>query len=296
MKSKYTSVLVFVALALTWGSSFILMKKGLTSFSAFQIGALRIITAFIFTIFIAAKHFKAIKRVDFKPLLIVGWLGNGIPYFFFPLSVSKIDSSIVGIINAMVPLFTMIIGVVLFRSPVKIWQVFGVLLGLGGAVYLLAPGATAVPTAHAGYAGFAISATLMYAISINTIKNKLAHLTSLQITLLALLYAAIPSVVYLLFTDFFYIMKTDPNAWVSLGYISILGVVGSSLAILLFNFLIKSSTPIFSASVTYFIPIVAIGSGWVDGESVGWGHLIGILLILSGVYLVNYRRGAHTGK
>ena len=111
----------------------------------------------------------------------------------------------------------------------------------------------------------------------------------MAITLLSLMFCGIPAIVYVLFTDFFEIMATDEIAWESLSYVLILGVVGSSVAVILFNYLIKNSGSIFAASVTYAIPIVALLWGIFDKEDVGIQHALGMLTILLGVYLVNKR-------
>ena len=97
---------VFTGLALTWGSSFILMKFGLQSFSSSQIGMLRISLAFLFTAMIGFRHFKKLNRSNAFPLFVVGVLGNGIPYILFPMAIKHLDSSLVGILNSLVPLFT----------------------------------------------------------------------------------------------------------------------------------------------------------------------------------------------
>jgi len=290
LHNKHQSLIIFILLALIWGSSFILMKKGLASFQPVQIGALRIVLAMIFTAFFAGHHIKQLNRSNIKPLLVVGLFGNGFPYLMFPLAVSKIDSAVVGIFNAMVPLFTMLIGLFFFKTQIRLLQGIGILLGLGGAVYLLAPGSNPGLGENWMYAGLAILATIMYATSINTLKTKLAHMKSIPTTFLALVIAGIPCLIYLLTGDFFHRMQTMPHAWESLGYIALLGVFGSSVAIILFNQLVKTSTPIFSASVTYFIPVVAMAWGFLDGEQLGFTHIIGFALILTGVYLVNYRR------
>lgn len=288
-KNQQLSVIMFIALALVWGSSFIIMKQGLLTYSAVQVGAIRIIYAFLFTAIIGFRTFADLRKKDLWPLFIVGWFGNGIPYLLFPLAVTKIDTSIVGIINSLVPLFTLIVGFFWFKFKPKWEQLLGILIGLLGAFYLVRPETGFAFDQNIGYAGFAIFATLCYAISINTINSKLQHLSALAITNLSLLTVGFPMMIFLLSTDF--ISKFEsPYVWQSLGFLAILGIVGSSLAIVAFNHLIKISTPIFSSSVTYAIPIVAILWGWFDGEIIGEKHIVGVVCILLGIYLVNLRK------
>ena len=285
--NKRLAWIFFVTLALIWGSSFIIMKRGLLSFTAMQVGAIRIVYAAVFTSLIGFKTFKKFKRSDLWPLFVVGWLGNGIPYLLFPLAVSHVDSSIVGIINSLVPLFTLIVGFFWFRFKPLPVQIAGILIGFIGAFFLIRPSGPIVFSGELGYALFAVTATICYAISINTINSKLGHLNALAITNLSLAMVGLPMLAFLLSTDFTARFSTQPLIWESLGYLAILGIVGSSLAIIMFNYLIKVSNAIFSSSVTYAIPIVAILWGWIDGESIGTKHVIGVICILAGIYLVN---------
>ncbi len=266
------------------------MKRGLLSFTAVQVGAIRIVYAFLFTTIIGFRTFRHFRKKDIGPLIAVGWLGNGIPYILFPLAVSRVDSSIVGIINSLVPLFTLIIGLIWFRFKPRFEQIIGILIGFVGAFFLIKPSGSLGLDSNFSYALFAVIATICYAISINTINSKLSHLNSLTITNLSLATVGLPMLAFLLSTDFIDRFQTMPHVWESMGYLAILGIVGSSLAIIIFNYLIKVSSPIFSSSVTYAIPIVAILWGWFDGEVIGVKHLIGVACILAGIYLVNRRK------
>jgi drug/metabolite transporter (DMT)-like permease len=286
---RHLAIILFILLAVTWGSSFILMKRGLVTFTPIQIGAIRIAYASIFTAIIGFKTFKYFRLKDLGPLAVVGWLGNGLPYIFFPLAVSKVDSSIVGITNSLVPLFTLLVGLVWFKTKPTLLQYLGIFFGLLGAIYLIKPETGFTVDENVGYLGFSIVATLFYGISINTIKSKLQHLNSLAITNLSLLTVGPGMIILLFFTDFT-ARFSNPYAWSSMGYLAILGILGSSFAVIGFNYLIKISTPIFSSSVTYAVPIVAICWGFIDGEVIGLKHFVGVGFILLGIYLVNLKR------
>lgn len=281
---------MFLLLALVWGSSFILMKRGLLSFSPTQIGMIRVVFAALFSAVIGVKTFKYFRKEDFWPLAVVGWLGNGIPYILFPLAVSRIDSSLVGIANSMVPLFTLIVGLFWFQLKPTWFQFAGIGMGMIGAFFLIKPTEGFAFDSNTFYILYAIVATICYAISINTIKSKLQHLNSLAITNLSLLTVGPIMLITLLFTDFTQTMSSDSYALTALGYLAILGIVGSSLAVVAFNYLIKISSTLFSSSVTYAIPIVAILWGWIDGETIGLKHMLGVVFILLGIYLVNFKK------
>ena len=288
-KAVIINWVLFILLAITWGSSFILMKYGLLSFSYSQIGLLRIALAFWFMVIIGFRRFRRLKKQDVVPLIAVGMFGNAIPYMLFPLAVTELPSGLVGILNSLVPLFTLIIGLIWFRFKVGLPAIVGILLGLGGAIYLLTPDLN-IQGANMSFGIYPILATICYGLSINIISSKLQHLDSISITLLSLLFVGLPATFVILAGDFVEIMNTDPQAWKSLGYVAILGVVGTSLAVIMFNQLIKKAGSLFSASVTYAIPLVALIWGVIDGEDLGTRHIIGMLAIIGGVYIINMRQ------
>jgi len=288
--SPWLKWVIFALLAMVWGSSFILMKRGLASFGPHHIGLMRIGIAFLFTLIYAFKRLKEYRPSDFWPLAIVGFFGNGIPYFLFPMAVRKIDSSVVGMLNSLVPLFTMAIGVAFFGKTVRWLQVLGVFVGLSGAAFLLSPWNTTADQ-ELLYGLLPILGTVMYAISVNTIGQKLAHLSPMALTLFSFAIVGIPALILLFAaTDFVEIVSTQPKAWQSFGYVLILGTLSSSISVVLFNRLIHMTSPIFASTITYFVPIVALMWGAFDGEHIGWLHFSGAGLILIGVYLVNRKR------
>jgi drug/metabolite transporter (DMT)-like permease len=190
----------------------------------------------------------------------------------------------------LVPLFTLAVGALFFGKRFNKLQAAGVFAGLCGATLLLSPW-NAGPTSNAIYGLFPILGTVMYAISVNTIGQKLAHLSPLGLTLLSFTIVGIPATLLLFAaTDFVDILRTEPGVWSSLGYIAILGTLSSSISVVLFNRLIQMTSPIFASTITYFVPMVALMWGAFDGERIGWFHLAGMGLILAGVYLVNKKR------
>jgi drug/metabolite transporter (DMT)-like permease len=111
----------------------------------------------------------------------------------------------------------------------------------------------------------------------------------LTITTLSLATAAPFTIAFSLLSGVTEVFKTDPNAWTNFGYIAVLGILGSGIAVIIFNRLIQITTALFSSSVTYAIPVVAILWGIWDGEHILWNHLLGLGVIITGIYLVNRR-------
>jgi len=292
MKSKFSPWIIFISLVLVWGSSFIIMKYALMGFSAVQIGAARIIFACLFTSIFAFKSIREFRKTDILHLIIVAFLGNSIPYVLFPIAINHIPSGIVGITNSMTPLFTLIVGIIAYRRKLKPLKFLGVFIGLIGTLILINPfSSNSVVGTNWPYILLALCAAACYGISINSI-SKLNHLSPQAITLFALIGASIPSIIILIFTDFSStilwpsgILKSDILA--PFLAVAFLGIFGTSLSMVIFNKLISITTPIFAASTTYVIPIVALAWGIIDGESLLLNHFLGMVVILLGVRIVN---------
>ena len=287
--------ILFIGLAIIWGSSFILMKRGLQSFSYTQVGTLRVSIAALFMAVIGFRHFKHFRKKDLISLTIVGFLGNAIPYVLFPLAVNHLDSGVVGIINSLVPLFTVLIGGWFFGQKATDTQWQGVAVGLLGAVILILPMNSILQGGFSiegelGYGLFGVLATMMYGTSVNTLKSKLPHLKALTVTTLSLATAAPFTIVFSLASGVHEVFLNDPQAWPNFGFIAILGVIGSGIAVIMFNYLIQITTALFSSSVTYAIPVVAVLWGLWDGEQIIWNHLLGLGVIITGIYLVNKKK------
>ena len=280
---NYFSVAI---LAIIWGSSFILMKKGLEVFNYMQVANARIFIAFITLIPLLPKALKSVKRRYFFPILITALLGNGIPAILFAKAQTYLDSSFVGILNSSVPLFTIIIGFLFFKIKPNKANVIGVLVGLLGVLFLTINSLNTKIIIDT-YIYIVILGTIFYAVSMNVIKNYLQDLNASSITAIAFLIIGPFSFVYLSNTDFLYQLNSHPSAYKALGYIALLSIFGTSMASIIFNKLLNRSTAIFTSSITYLIPIVAIFWGFLDGEIITINHIVGFIIILCGVYLVN---------
>ena len=226
----------------------------------------------------------SIEKKNIIPILIVGLFGNGFPAFLFTKAQTELDSSLIGILNALVPLFTFVLAMLLFKTKVKISQLIGILLGLSGAVWLIAGGGLVLE--NGSYSWYVIIATICYAISLNTIKNYLQNMSAIDIAGLAFFVVGPFCLLALGFSDFSEKMTID-GAFLALFYVVLLSTIGTSIALVLFNQLVKGTTAIFASSVTYLIPIVAIFWGFADGEIITINHFIGIAIILGGIHLIN---------
>lgn len=289
-KKTIISWIILLALMITWGSSFILIKRGLEVYSDVEVGALRIcITFIVFIPFI--NRFSKIKANQWKYLAVVGIVGSGAPAFLFAKAQTGIDSNLAGILNSLTPLFTLIISISLFRVKSRMINILGVIIGLIGAVGLIFVSGDKGFEFNFSFAIYVIIAAICYAISVNFVKNYLQDIDSLTITAFSFLIIGLPVLIYLIFfTDFTNHLVSNDRALEGLGYISILAIVGTGIALTAFNYLVKITNAVFASSVTYLVPIVAIIWGKIDGEKFKLIYIIWIILILFGVFLVNKKK------
>jgi drug/metabolite transporter (DMT)-like permease len=282
--------ILLLILSLTWGSSFILIKKALIGLSPIEIGALRIIFAGIILCIIGFKKFKHIEKKYWKPLFIVAVIGTFFPIFLFSYAITEIDSSIAAVLNSLTPLITMILGVLFFNFEFSKKQVIGVFIGLLGTLILLYNSAIDNPTKNYFYALLIFIATTGYAFSVNYLKKKFKELDTLSITASTFTMLIPFAFIVLCFSDFFNKDFTEKVNYTSLGYVVILATVGTSIAMLLFNKLIQISSTIFSASVSYLITLVAVIWGVLDGEKLTIIQCFSAVLIIWGVVIAQKKK------
>lgn len=276
--------LFLLILSLIWGSSFILIKKGLIGLTALQLGSLRIIFAALFLIIIGFKSLSKIQKHQWKFIALTSLFGTFIPAYLFAIAETEIDSSITAILNSLTPLNALLIGASFFGITFHKNQVWGVIIGLFGCLLLVVNGAINHPEQNYYYAILVLIASICYAINVNLIKLYLSDLTSLSITTGNFLILLFPTLGILLSTDFLEVIQVE-KVQHSLWYILILGVVGTGIANVIFFKLIHISSPVFATSVTYIIPIVALFWGLLDNETITFVQGIGAFIILVGVYL-----------
>jgi drug/metabolite transporter (DMT)-like permease len=279
--------ILLVCLAFIWGSSFILMKRGLQSFTGMQVGAMRIFFSFLFFLPLIYRHAGKIDKSNLRSLLIVGFIGNTIPAFLFATAQTRIDSSLAGILNSLTPIFTMIIGVTLYANRIRWVSVGGLILGLAGAGGLiLSQGKLPLEASGSWYSLLAILATVCYGINVNEIKFRLRELDGVAIASLGFLFPG-PLAGILLLTGDYSMAASSGEMVSSLAAVVALAFFSSFLAVITMNILIKFTTTLFAASVTYIIPIFAVIWGINDGERFLAVQALWAVLILFGVYLVN---------
>lgn len=287
MSKKWIYLLV---LSLIWGSSFILIKKGLVGLNPYQLGSLRIVLTSFILFSVGFKRIGEIRTHHWKWIAISGFVSSFFPPFLFAMAQNHIDSAVVSILNSLTPLATVVVGMLAFGVVTTKRQWLGVFIGLSGTVLLILSGAELHPGQKYGYSTLILLASLGYAFNVNIIKKYLSDISALAVTTGNFLCIFLPGLAVLYVSGFFSAISDSVAMQQSALYILILSLIGTALAKVLFNKLIQVSSPVFASSVTYAIPVVALLWGVWDGEGFGWLQGVGALVVLMGVYLSHKRR------
>lgn len=284
---------LLVLLSVIWGSSFILIKKSLEHFNPYEVGALRVLIAGIILLPLAILNIRKFPKKNLKWLILAALTGNFIPMFLFPIAETEVSSSIAGIINSMMPIFVIIVGALLWKFQTTKRQVIGVIISFTGACILAFSGGEGgefklIPIL------LLLLATLFYAISTTTVKSKLSDVPAKILSAFVFSFVLIlPSVIALVFAGFFNNLQVNSGLWEGLGFVSLLSIFGTGLAMMLNYKLLSVSTPLFASTVTLLMPVVAIIWGLLDGEKLTLMQGFGGVIILAGLIFLRQMPAAN---
>lgn len=290
-KTPLAAWLLLLLLSTIWGSSFILIKKGLVGLSSDEVGSLRIVSAFLFLLPVSIVRFKSIPKNRYLPLLSVGFLGSLIPSFLFATAQTQLESATTGLLNGLTPIFTVLIATFLLKQRQSPLVFLGIAIGFLGMGILITGGSLSSVLSINSYAFLVVLATICYASNLILIKQKLNDLPALTVTSISLLLTGPIACIQLFgFTDFgekLTMAMVDTTVGISIAYICILGILGTAIAMIIFNRILQLTNALFASSVTYIIPAIALFWGFIDGEQLSWSHFMGMVAIASGVYIIN---------
>jgi drug/metabolite transporter (DMT)-like permease len=289
MSNQQLKWVYLIILSLVWGSSFILIKKGLVGLTDYQLGSLRIVLTSIFLFSVGFKSIRQIEKKHWIWIAISGLVSSFFPPFLFAMAQNHIDSAVASILNSLTPLATVVLGVIMFKILSSRRQIWGVLIGLVGTILLILAGADFNPDQNYWYSGLIIIATIGYAVNVNIIKKYLNDISALAVTTGNFIVIFLPALVILYLSGFFETILQNKEMQLSFFYVAILSLVGTAIAKVIFNKLVQIASPVFASSVTYIMPIVAVMWGVFDGERFGVLQVMAAAIILFGVYLSNKR-------
>ena len=290
MKPEKEKWILLVILSLIWGSSFILIKKSLEHFTPYQVGALRVLISGVLLSPIAILNRSKFPIKSIKWLMIAAFAGNFIPMFLFPIAETKVSSSIAGIMNSMMPIFTIIVGAVFWKTKTTLRQILGILISFLGVTILLLSGnnKAEIPIF---YVSLLLFAAFLYAVSVTTVGAKLTHIPAKIMSSFVFFYIlSLPSLIALIFSDFFSTFSFSNGNFIGLAYVATLSIFGTGLAMILQYRLMSVSNPLFASTVTLIMPIIAVMWGIIDGETFTIIQFIGAAIIFAGLIFLRKKK------
>jgi drug/metabolite transporter (DMT)-like permease len=291
--SNSTPPLAWILLALLsviWGIAYILIKYAVKVFDPLEMGMLRMSVATMVLLPIAIRDMRHFSRRDLPFLLVVGICGNLLPSVLFPLAQRTISSAEAGVLNALSPVFIVIISFLVFQRRYAWINVLGIVVGLAGAIILIVGGAGGKIDfdGKTGGAMFVVVGTICYALSSNFVKQYFGHYPPKRLTAFSIVLLGLPTMLYMLaFTQVPQTIATHPDGWRAFGMVAVLGAIMTALAVVLFYRMLQLSSLVFASLVTYTAPVVVTIVALFDHEVLGWSHVAGMAVILIGVFLVN---------
>ncbi len=258
----------------------------MVDFSPGQVAGLRVFISFLVILPLSVRHLKILNKKNIRSFLITGFVGIAFPAFLYTLAQTKIESGVAGVLNSLTPVFTLLVGIIVYRSFARYYNIIGVFIGFIGAFLLISGGEKGTFTSVDWHALLILLATICYGFNVNEIKHFLSGYSGIQIASISFLLIGPPAGIFLLCTDLTHALSSD-TGWLSFFHVATLAIFGSVIAMIIFNNLIRYTTTLFASSVTYIIPIFALTWGVFDGEMILYYDIIGMIVILFGVFLVN---------
>ncbi len=303
--------LLFLLLCMVWGTNFILMKKAMPFFDPVDVAVYRVAGGFLALLAVWAMRRERwpIGREYVLPLLFVSLIGYAWPFVVQPTLIQMIQGSgFVGIMVCFVPLLTIVVSIPLLGIYPKPRQLLGVIIGLACSAVILQSGKSQHSVSW-WVILLAASVPLFYAICNTYIKRRFVGVKALPLTIAALAFSTAILSPLAIITNGTGLAEADPvevsatsqsvaasevaaatetPAWLAIGAVVALGVIGTGLGILIFTKLLQEQGPLFAGMVTYLIPVIALTWGAVDGEKIETVQLVAFAGVLFSVGLVQF--------
>jgi len=290
-KLKTKHWIAFIALGIIWSSSFLWIKIGVQESGPTVLVAFRMLFGFLSAAAIAVYQKDQWPR-DWKTWGVYAILGPtslAIPIFLISWGEQTIDSAVASILNATMPLFTLLIAHFTLRDDKMTPQkIIGLLIGFTGIIILLSKDLAA--SAHSSAIGQAavILAALFYAGSSVAMRRYTQHVQGAVRGAAPLLTATIFMWALIPFTEPAFKVPVLPITWVAILW---LGVLGSGLAMVMNYSLLHIIGPTRSSLVTYILPPGGVLLGVVFlREPLTWQLLVGAALTILSLVFANWKQ------
>jgi len=281
---------VFITLGVIWSSSFMWIKIGVQEIGPMALVAFRVLFGAITAVAIGLYQKVEWPRDGrtWRIFAILGPTSIAIPIFLISWGEQTIDSAVASILNATVPLFTIVIAHYLLKDDKMTPQkVLGLLIGFAGVAILLIKDLSA--SAHNSVLGQAavILASLFYAGSGVFARKLTQHVEGVARGAMPLITATILMWIVGPIAEKPFLFPTLPITWIAAVW---LGIFGSGLAFIMLYYLIHEIGPTRTSLVTYLFPVggVILGVIFLD-EHLSWQLIVGSLLIIASLAVVNWK-------
>ena len=265
--------------SITWGSSYLWIALGLESFAPGLIAWLRLAFGAGTLALITRKH-TVIDRHDWGVITLIAIVGNAGPALLFAMAEQTLESSVVGMLTAAVPLATLVVAIVLGNRSMRLVHAVGLILGLSGVLMLSVDNVVGANTGVAGI-GYTLLAVFGYALTANVIGPVVQRYGAVAVILRA------QALSVLMLTPFGLFALDDSSfSWRSFIAIAVLGVLGTGMARSVQAALVARAGAPRSSVVGYLVPVVAAILGLVFlSETMSAAELGGLAVITVGAFL-----------
>jgi drug/metabolite transporter (DMT)-like permease len=285
--------ILFIALGLMWGTSYLFIKIGVETLPTFTLVAGRLGIGLVFlasVVAIARERLPRDPRI-YGHLVVMSIVNIAVPFALITSAEQSVDSALAAILNGGVPLFTIVIAALfLHDEPITVNRIVGLIVGYAGVILLVGRslGAGGTDSAISGELAL-LGSTASYGVGAVYARRHVRGLRPMIPALFQVAFGfAITSTIAVLTERPFEVAWTERSVFA----IVWLGLLGSGLAYLCFFRLLQSWGATRTSMVAYLLPIVGIVAGaLVLDEVVDGGVLAGTALVIGGVALVNSRFG-----
>lgn len=282
--------LIFIALGVMWGSSYLFIKIGVETLTPFTLVALRLAigAALLIAVVVIAREPMPRRIGTYGHLVVMSIFNIVLPFSLITWAEQSVASSLAAILTAAVPLFVIVIAAVALRDePITIGRAAGLVVGFAGVVILTGGGLAGSSSFVAELA--LVAAAVSYAIGAVYARRNVRGLRPMVPAVLQVGFAFIISASLALVFERPFELSYPPQAWFALAWI---GLLGSGLAYLAFFRLLATWGATRTSMVAYVLPIVGIVLGVAfASETVDLRIIAGTLLVIGGIALVNARFG-----
>jgi drug/metabolite transporter (DMT)-like permease len=287
MQSKHWAAFIF--LGGVWSASFLWIKIALDEIGPNTLVAWRVLFGLLFAggaVFVQRKAWPR-DWAGWLPFLVLGVTSVAVPFFLITWGELSIDSAVASILNATVPLFTVVIAHLFLQDDKMTAQrVIGLFVGFVGVVVLLSEDLLA--GVHGSVLGQAavILASIFYAGSSVYARRKTQSAPGLVRGAGPLVSATFVMWIFAFTLESPIKIPKLPITWIAVLW---LGVLGSGLALILWYYLLHEIGPTRTGMVTYVFPLggVILGVIFLD-ERLSWQLAVGALFIISSIMVVNW--------